>query len=79
MGMEYNIHDAKSNLSKLIVQALEGKEVVISKAGKPVVKLVRITSDKKIKRKMGMYEGKAKIEEGFFEPLPDEEISGFHF
>ncbi|MCW7470954.1 type II toxin-antitoxin system Phd/YefM family antitoxin [Leptospira kanakyensis] len=75
--MEYNIHDAKSSLSKLIVQALEGKEVVISKAGKPVVKLVRITSDKKKKREIGIYQGKTKITKEFFEPLPDEEISGF--
>ncbi len=75
--MEYNIHDAKSSLSKLIVQALEGKEVVISKAGKPVVKLVRITSDKKKKREIGIYQGKTKISKEFFEPLPNEEISGF--
>ncbi|TGK54369.1 type II toxin-antitoxin system prevent-host-death family antitoxin [Leptospira kanakyensis] len=75
--MEYNIHDAKSSLSKLIVQALEGKEVVISKAGKPVVKLVRITSDKKNKREIGIYQGKTKISKEFFEPLPNEEISGF--
>ncbi|XDD44509.1 type II toxin-antitoxin system Phd/YefM family antitoxin [Leptospira sp. WS60.C2] len=38
--MEYNIHDAKANLSKFIVQAIEDKEVVISKAGKPVIMLV---------------------------------------
>ncbi|MCW7483129.1 type II toxin-antitoxin system Phd/YefM family antitoxin [Leptospira kanakyensis] len=75
--MEYNVHDAKSNLSKLIVQALEGKEVVISKAGKPVVKLVRIHSVQKKKREIGIYQGKTKITKEFFEPLPDEEISGF--
>lgn len=75
--MEYNIHDAKSNLSKLIVQALEGKEVVISKAGKPVVKLVRITSDQKKKREIGIYQGETKITKDFFEPLSKEEISGF--
>ncbi|MCW7492665.1 type II toxin-antitoxin system prevent-host-death family antitoxin [Leptospira sp. 2 VSF19] len=76
--MEYNIHDAKSNLSKLIVQALEGKEVIISKSGKPIVKLVRITPDKKLKRKIGLYQGKLKISESFFEPLPEDTISGFH-
>ncbi|PKA23065.1 type II toxin-antitoxin system Phd/YefM family antitoxin [Leptospira levettii] len=75
--MEYNIHDAKSNLSKLIVQAIEGKEVVISKAGKPLVKLVRIVSDQKKKRKIGIYQGETKITKDFFEPLSKEEISGF--
>lgn len=75
--MEYNIHDAKSNLSKLIVQAIEGKEVVISKAGKPIVKLVRIVPDQKKKRKIGIYQGETKITKDFFEPLPNNEISGF--
>lgn len=75
--MEYNIHDAKSNLSKLIIQAIEGKEVVISKAGNPVVKLVRITSDKKKNREIGIYQEKTKISKEFFEPLSNEEISGF--
>lgn len=34
-----NIHDAKTNLSKLIEQALAGEEVIIAKAGKPLVRL----------------------------------------
>ncbi|MGP0060151.1 MAG: type II toxin-antitoxin system Phd/YefM family antitoxin [Beijerinckiaceae bacterium] len=39
-----NIHDAKTNLSKLIEAALRGEEVVIAKAGKPVVRLVAIAA-----------------------------------
>ncbi|MGF1480848.1 MAG: type II toxin-antitoxin system Phd/YefM family antitoxin [Cyanophyceae cyanobacterium] len=35
-----NIHEAKSNLSKLIESVLAGEEVVIAKAGKPLVRLV---------------------------------------
>jgi prevent-host-death family protein len=37
-----NIHDAKTNLSKLIEAALRGEDVVIAKAGKPVARLVAI-------------------------------------
>jgi prevent-host-death family protein len=37
-----NIHDAKTNLSKLIEAALRGEDVIIAKAGKPVVRLVAI-------------------------------------
>jgi prevent-host-death family protein len=37
-----NIHDAKTNLSKLIEAALRGEDVVIAKAGKPVVRLIAI-------------------------------------
>ncbi len=35
-----NMHEAKSNLSKLVEEALEGEEVIIAKAGKPVAKLI---------------------------------------
>lgn len=37
-----NIHEAKTNLSKLIEAALRGEEVVIAKAGKPLVRIVAI-------------------------------------
>ena len=40
--MEVNIHHAKTNLSSLILKAEAGEEVVIARAGKPVVKLVPI-------------------------------------
>jgi prevent-host-death family protein len=40
-----NIHDAKTNLSKLIEAALRGEDVVIAKAGKPVVRLVAIEAE----------------------------------
>ena len=41
-----NIHDAKTNLSKLIERALAGEEVIIAKAGKPVVRLQAIEVEK---------------------------------
>ena len=40
--MEINIHDAKTDLSRLIKRALIGENVVIAKSGKPLVRLVRI-------------------------------------
>jgi prevent-host-death family protein len=36
----HNIHDAKSNLSRLLEQAAAGEVVVIAKAGKPIARLV---------------------------------------
>ncbi len=62
-----NIHDAKTNLSKLIEAALRGEDVVIAKAGKPVVRLVAIvdqpaekplTPGEKFRRGMGSLKGK---------------------
>ena len=38
--MEFNIHEAKTHLSKLLERVALGEEVIIAKAGKPVAKLV---------------------------------------
>lgn len=53
-----NIHQAKTNLSKLIVRVEKGEEVVICRAGKPVAKLVPIEPEKPPKRVWGQGEGK---------------------
>ena len=42
--MEMNIYEAKTKLSQLIERAMLGEDVIIAKAGKPMVKLVRINS-----------------------------------
>jgi prevent-host-death family protein len=65
-----NLHEAKTNLSKLVDLAVEGEEVIICKAGYPVAKLVGLGGGKK-KRKPGVWAGKVKIEKDFDE-LPDE-------
>ena len=38
--MQVNLHDAKTHLSRYVDQALAGEEVVIARAGKPLVRLV---------------------------------------
>ena len=40
MPLQVNVHEAKSQLSKLIERVLAGEEVVIARSGKPVVDLV---------------------------------------
>ena len=69
-----NIHDAKTNLSRLIEQAAKGGEVVISKAGEPVAKLVAIKPVAPRRRK-GLLKNKIKIRPGFYKPLPEEAIA----
>ena len=59
-----NIYDAKTNLSKLIEQVLQGKEVVIAKAGKPIVKLVSYKEEKK-PRVPGLLKGKIWMSDDF--------------
>lgn len=55
-----NISDAKSSLSKLIEQVLQGQEVIIGKAGKPVAKLVPYDADTS-PRKLGAGTWRGKI------------------
>lgn len=54
-----NIHAAKTNLSELLAQALDGIQVIIAKAGKPLVELRPITQ-KKTPIKWGVARGKWK-------------------
>lgn len=64
-----NIHEAKTNLSKLIEITQKGEEVIIGKAGKPVVKLVAY-KDKLKPRKAGLLKGKIFVPENFNEEDP---------
>ena len=69
------IHAAKTNLSKLIERACAGEEVIIARGKTPVVKLVPVETGKpKAKRKPGSMKGLIKIDDSFFEPLPEEEL-----
>ena len=54
--MQINMHEAKSQLSKLVQAALDGEEVIIARNGAPVVQLIKHTPVK-IKRKPGSLKG----------------------
>jgi antitoxin (DNA-binding transcriptional repressor) of toxin-antitoxin stability system len=69
------IHEAKTNLSRLIEKACRGEEIIIAR-GKdkdPVVRLVPIAG-RKGRRKLGILKGKLVVGPEFFEPLPPEEL-----
>jgi prevent-host-death family protein len=61
-----NIHDAKSNLSSLIASVLAGKQVIIAKAGKPIVKLIKYIPQK-VERTPGLFKGQTWISDDFTE------------
>ena len=66
----YNIHDAKTNFSKLVQDATQGEEVIIAKSGKPLLKLVRYKEKKKkSKLKLGFLKGKIIFSKDFDSPL----------
>ena len=59
-----NMYEAKTQLSKLVEKALAGEDVVLAKAGKPLVKLVPTATDLP-KRTFGLLKGKIKVSEDF--------------
>lgn len=71
--IQINIHEAKTNLSKLIA---EGQEVIIARYGEPVAKLTPIRK-KTQNRIPGSAKGKFTIPDEFFQPLTDEILDGF--
>ena len=70
-----NIHEAKTNLSRLVDEVTAGAEIVIAKAGKPVAKLVPIGRSRV--RKPGFLKGRIKIAADFDAPLPSELLDAF--
>lgn len=59
----FNIHEAKTNLSRLIDMAEKGEPFIIARAGKPVVKVERV--DASPPRRIGFFAGQAQIPEDF--------------
>jgi antitoxin (DNA-binding transcriptional repressor) of toxin-antitoxin stability system len=72
--MIFTVHQAKTQLSKLIASALEGEEVIIARGDKPVVRLTPVTPVVN-KRTFGAFKGQFELTDAFFEPLPDDELA----
>jgi prevent-host-death family protein len=70
-----NILEAKSCLSTLVEQAMNGEEVIIAKAGQPMVKLVPIVHDQSARRG-GQWKGRVHIAADF-DTLPDDVAAAF--
>ena len=70
------IHDAKTNLSRLIEKAERGEDVVIARGKQPVVRLVPIAKAP-AKRPLGLLKGKYKIPPDFFDPMTPEELEAW--
>jgi prevent-host-death family protein len=62
----YNIHEAKTHLSRLVAQAAKGEPFVIAKAGKPLVKVIPLTAPEpsQIKR-FGFMVGQISVPDDF--------------
>ncbi len=74
--VKINVHEAKTNFSKLLVRVQMGEEVIISKAGKPVARLAPVeTADNA--RILGSAAGEFQTPDDFNAPLPPEIEDGF--
>ena len=70
----FNVHDAKTEFSSLLDRVSQGEEIIITKSGRPVAKLVRVAAEP---RKPGRLKGRIRIAPDFDEPLPDEILAAF--
>lgn len=59
-----NMYEAKTHLSKLVQKVLSGEDVILAKAGKPLVRLVPANIDKK-EIKFGLLKGQIQITDDF--------------
>lgn len=71
----YNMHEAKTQLSRLAERAARGEEIVIARNGQPLARLMRI--DERRPRRLGLWHGKVRIRADFDDPLPGELQSHF--
>jgi prevent-host-death family protein len=62
----YNIHEAKTQLSRLVEQAAKGESFVIAKAGKPMVKVIALDAPEPSQQKrFGFMAGQIKVPDDF--------------
>lgn len=66
---QVNIHEAKTHFSRLVERVNAGEEIVVAKAGQPMVLLVPFRRARK-ERIPGSARGQVKLREGFDDPLP---------
>lgn len=71
----YNIHEAKTQLSRILAKVQAGEEVIIAKAGEPVARIVPIRS--RAHRQPGTERDNLWVAEDFDAPLPTDMLDAF--
>ena len=75
--MEVNVHEAKTQLSRLLKRVEEGEEITIARAGVPVARLIGIAPVRKA-RPLGAMEGQIYVPDDFDAPLPADVLASFY-
>jgi prevent-host-death family protein len=74
--MEVNVHEAKTNFSKLLQRVALGEEITIAKAGIPVARLVAVKAPR-AQRQLGLYRGQIWMADDFDATLPPDIQAAF--
>lgn len=77
MTIQVNVHEAKTNLSKLLQAVERGEKVTIARGNVPVAELTKIEA-KPIKRQLGTYRGVLSVPDDFDTMMQDEIEEMFH-
>jgi len=73
--VEVNIHEAKTHFSKLLRRVVAGEEIIISRAGEPLAKIVPIGP--RVRRRFGVDRGVFEVPDDFDAPLPEDVLATF--
>ena len=71
--MQYNVHQAKTQFSRLLEMAHQGEEIIIAKDGRPYARLVPLESQPH--RELGFLRGSFSVGDTILEPMTEEELS----
>ena len=72
-----NVHEAKTQLSKLLRRVEAGEDIVIGRAGEPVARLTRVVPTDAPPRPLGTWRGRVEMTDDF-DTLPDEVVEAFY-
>jgi prevent-host-death family protein len=71
--LKVKVHEAKTNLSRLLARVETGEEIVIFRGDNPVAKLIPAVPRPKTRRP-GRLQNQAKLDPSFFDPLQEAEL-----
>jgi prevent-host-death family protein len=77
MRKSHSIHAAKTQLSRLVLRAEAGEDVIIARGSTPVARLTRLRPTRPARR-FGAMRGRARVTRAFFEPLPEGELKNWN-
>ena len=72
----FNVNEARNQFSRLLARAEAGEEVVIARNGKPIARLVPCGNRPGVRR-FGAMKGKFVVDDSFFEPIPEAELTAW--